>query len=668
MTWIGDNAIAARKHFDSHPDEEQFIKYFGEVFQVTYARSHTSESSTYSYYYLKAYSKPAHNYGLSGEIVALYAPYHEVQARSIIEISRIQQENKERIHPVWSILITDDPDTVNNLEKLTAGKDLETYTIPFSRQELEARPSAQFIYERLEKFIRGRDLFAFQSGLQSDIFFFGRQSLVDKIIGQTENGQNFGLFGLRKIGKTSVLLAVERYLSKLGTYRIIHVDCQQAGFYLRRWDSLLAWISSELSGREPEFLGEAEQATRFGRIVQDCPQKILLVFDEIENISFGLSQAKHWNEDFLPFWGTIRAVHQTTGGKLTFGVAGVNPHIFNVPIIGQRDNPILLGVSPLFLWPLDSTSVREMVRTIGRFMGLQFEEDVYSWLSQQYGGHPFLVRKACSLIYNKSRKKTGEAISLDEFTSRQKWLDEQLGKDILNILVVLGQYYPDEFEHLMILAQGDIQWLQDLRREAPEDIEHILEYRIISENEDGAFSFVIESLKRYLEAHGSRAKLAISELTASSNPTEYGALPQTEELEFWTRISIARNKVEPKLRNILHQALKFHYGERTALHNTLTKFSTHKQASLEGYSLGQLFNGESKALYLKDLKEIALREWDLVKHVFGNNKKAFEFNLDLLNSIGRSDTHANPIAEPEVTQIEAISKALLDQMKPYLNE
>jgi len=105
-------------------------------------------------------------------------------------------------------------------------------------------------------------------------------------------------------------------------------------------------------------------------------------------------------------------VHQSSNGKLTFGVTGVNPYIFNVPLVNEKDNPILLGVSPLYLTSLTEVAVREMVRTIGRYMGIEFEEEVYKWLFDQYGGHPFFVRKVCSLVYGKVRKKTEKLMRL----------------------------------------------------------------------------------------------------------------------------------------------------------------------------------------------------------------------------------------------------------------
>jgi hypothetical protein len=666
MSWIVPTAKGAQEYFEDHPDEASFMKYFGDVFQVSYANRYKTQSSEYAYYLMKAHPKPAERYGLNGEILVLYAPYPEVQARSIIDATEIQQKNKERVHPIWNILITDDPETQNHLQELTVGKDLEVYSIPFSRQELENKPTAEAICLRLEQFIHGRDLFAFQSALRNDTFFFGRKELVDNIIGQIENGQNFGLFGLRKIGKTSVLLAVERYLNKLGTYKTIHIDCQNPGIYLMKWTSLIANIYSEVSGQPTLFVNESDQVALLQKAVESSRQKILVIFDEIENISFGdLSPAKHWEQDFLPFWGAIRAIHQQSNGKLTFGVAGVNPYIFDIPLVSLKDNPILLGVSPLYLTPLNEESVKEMVRTIGRYMGITFTDDVYHWLFSQYGGHPFLARKACSLICRKANKKSGDTVSLSEFISREKWLDDQLGKDIMNILVVLTQHYPEEFDNLISLAKGEQDWLKYVRTEEPERLRHIIEYGLVKEEND-KFIFVIEALQSFLVSKGENFKKSVQILTKSSQPTNYIDLPDPNQLEYWSRIGAARNKVEPLLRSLLYRALCFKYGEKQALQRVLEKFNKEKQKTLSGYSLDQIFSGESKALYLKDTIEIALREWDLIKHIFGDDKKSFEINLEKLNSEGRADAHARPISEAVVLVIENIADDLNKVLTRFL--
>ena len=39
-----------------------------------------------------------------------------------------------------------------------------------------------------------------------------------------------------------------------------------------------------------------------------------------------------------------------------------------------------------------------MVRKLGRIMGLRFDEIIYGKLTEDFGGHPFLIRHVCSVI------------------------------------------------------------------------------------------------------------------------------------------------------------------------------------------------------------------------------------------------------------------------------
>ncbi|MBI4590763.1 MAG: hypothetical protein HY725_18210, partial [Candidatus Rokubacteria bacterium] len=137
-------------------------------------------------------------------------------------------------------------------------------------------------------------------------------------------------------------------------------------------------------------------------------KRVLLLLDEIEHLTFDISPAPHWASDFLPFWQTLRSVHQDTQAQLGFIVAGVNPHIIEADRVGQFDNPIFSTTRPFFLGPFDLGTTRDMVRRIARFMGLRVQEPLYQRLFEEYGGHPFLVRQACSQLAKHVQSRPGE--------------------------------------------------------------------------------------------------------------------------------------------------------------------------------------------------------------------------------------------------------------------
>ena len=72
---------------------------------------------------------------------------------------------------------------------------------------------------------------------------------------------------------------------------------------------------------------------------------VLLIFDEIENISPKTAASHHWRheDDTLLFWQTTRSYFQShSKHRLTFCFVGTNPHLFEMPKIRDVDNPVYL--------------------------------------------------------------------------------------------------------------------------------------------------------------------------------------------------------------------------------------------------------------------------------------------------------------------------------------
>lgn len=100
----------------------------------------------------------------------------------------------------------------------------------------------------------------------------------------------------------------------------------------------------------------------------------------------------------MPFWQTIRSLSQEVAGGIVFVVAGVNPSSVEQSHFNHIPNPIFQLAVPYYLEVLDRSDVRDMVRSIGKYSGFSFDEQVYGYLQRVYGGHPYLIRLACSEV------------------------------------------------------------------------------------------------------------------------------------------------------------------------------------------------------------------------------------------------------------------------------
>lgn len=83
----------------------------------------------------------------------------------------------------------------------------------------------KIIEERFKKWLFDIDLFSDKNPVREDAFFFGRRDYVNDIVDKYKRGIHSGVFGLRRSGKTSVLLAVQRLLDAQN-YRNLFIPCE----------------------------------------------------------------------------------------------------------------------------------------------------------------------------------------------------------------------------------------------------------------------------------------------------------------------------------------------------------------------------------------------------------------------------------------------------------
>ena len=385
------------------------------------------------------------------------------------------------------------------------------------------------------------------SAIRSDKYFFGRNELVQNLISRsTQKRENCGLFGLRKTGKTSVLRAVQRRID--GKYiHAEYVECSNPGFHAARWWKALEnliercrhSLARKLGADIPVFgkYRESDAGTRFAHDVNTLLhtgklEQLILMLDEIEFITHGVSGTlgQHWDQDFAPFWQSIRSTHQETQGGLTFFVAGVNPTCVEKSHFGSIPNPIFQLAPPYYLEPFKVEQVREMVRSIGRYAGLAFEESVYQYLQSTYGGHPFLIRIACSEIWKACDKQNSSKIvnlKISNFEALHSQIRDRLSAPIKDILLSLVWWYPEDYDLLLILAAGDTAFVSDYIKQSSQAMFQIAKYGLLKS--DGSNEFAITDLREFLNLYGEAYKNEVSPFSRSDMPPEL--LPEIPDLE-----------------------------------------------------------------------------------------------------------------------------------------
>ena len=260
-------------------------------------------------------------FNLNKEIVVVFSPYTSLQPRTLDVFEKVSKRfSALRLEKICGVLVSKDPDIENSLLSLTKSEPESQIIIPFRYNELKGDIDKYFVRNRFRKYFYSRDLFAFEAPLRKDLYFFGRNDLIQTIINRYKSGENSGLFGLRKTGKTSVIYGIERSLNKEGITPVV-IDCQNTSFNQRRWFEALYYVCKEAKDKlnlkvklpsESDFNeknASIHAETFFRRCKDQVIWSLFFIFDEIENISRVTSPASHWSQgtDFVLFWQTLRS-------------------------------------------------------------------------------------------------------------------------------------------------------------------------------------------------------------------------------------------------------------------------------------------------------------------------------------------------------------------------
>ncbi|MGO6682014.1 hypothetical protein [Rhizobium leguminosarum] len=482
-----------------------------------------------------------------------------------------------------------------------------------------------------------RDLFGYQNPLREETFFFGRQDVVNTVLDLAKSGQSSSLFGLRKSGKTSTIYAITRKAKAFGCIATL-IDCQNPSVHARDQHMLLVHVLNEVRkvsgiGKAIQTLGSSlpEISDNFSQhmksLLGQAKSKVLIVFDEIENISPNTAASKHWREgtDSIFFWQILRSFIQSeSNGRLSICLVGTSPHLLEAPQINGVANPMYLFSQKRFIPSLTFDETRDMIERLGHFMGLSFAPELIADLQKEYGGHPFFIRQVCSTVHQITTHERPTRVSQDTVKQAKERFASQMVSYLTDILKQLKDFYPSEMDLLEKFVAGNTHDLQEYSSEAPELVDHLIGYGLIERSGvdyDIKFDAVRNSVR----------------LTATDNTVE----------SRWTEIMQRRNKIENEIRSALFHASKSlkDVDWQMALEESL---SNRRFNELSSTAPAYLLSKKTSPLYLSDL--MALLKDNGILIYLGDRRSDVVKAIDSVNRL-RKDAHANWVGDREFDDV-----------------
>lgn len=631
-------------NFIQYPRQiQEAIRSIGRNFYVT--RSFNAERIGNSEYW-GLVARPSDDFSIhlntDREVLFVFSKYDTFEIRTLEAFDLFyDQLEQKRIDRGIRFLVSGDNRVEGVVQKYLQQNPEYPIIIPINYHNV--REFNQEILESIRKNYLIRDLFGYQNPLQEETFFFGRQEQVNTVLDLAKSGQSSSMFGLRKSGKTSSIYAIMRKARSFGCIPVF-IDCQSPAVHARRYNELLSLIVKEVReaiGQKrniPELSGnEVEVAETFRSqlktAISQAKSKLLIIFDEIENISPGTAASIHWEtqRDCLLFWQNLRSFMQKdANGKLSTCIVGTSPKLLELEKLSDAPNPVYLFTQKRFISALDFEETRDMVDRLGFFMGLDFDPTQVAKLQELYGGHPFFTRQVCSLIHKGVGDNRPIKVSDRQMEKAITEFGGQLDTYLSDILSNLERFYPDEYRLLRDIAKGDLFEVSEYGRHAPDLIDHLIGYELVSRkgsDYDVRYKTIGEALRRRFRDKS------------------------TEDI--WSECMLRRNSLENGLRR---QLFYFSKGLSADEWGDLLERSMTRQrfAALSTNEARVLFSPKGSPLYWTDLMGL-IGDSAVFPYLEARRLELLEA-MKIVNFDGRKDSHAKEITQSDYRAVdEALS-------------
>lgn len=577
------------------------------------------------------------------EVLALVANFSDIQARTIQIAEDIIASRAPQLDRQLAIILHADK---SGDEKLRSwGREKGLTVIPLHRPSGGVLPPSTEVRQRLARELFASDPFAVTGPVIEDIDFFGRRNEAVELVRQLQQGRIRSLFGIRKVGKTSLINRSIKLAREVGTPKIAMVDCSLRQFYqLPATDALQAvakvckMAATRGYAHIADGLRSSDRVQDFGAWLKEQKVPLVLVFDEVDYITPDSTVSSHWKGDFAELWRELRVVIQEAqrhSAPIALLVSGVSSRCFHVERIGEVENPVLQFLPDACLAPFERGATEAMLRDLGKRCGLQWTDAARTAVAEACGDFPYWVRLAGSYMH-RAIPLEGRPALLDE-TKVGPMLEQFValeGGAVAQLAVEnLRRVYPELYRKLeLCISTGSLPLGEGAL---------LVRYGLAKQL---GLQAVVRSamLMEGVRRHRQQAFDLAQANDASPPARERASVPDTEWAEELATINRRRNLLERRLRQYVRFALKTAPDRATPWHErVLRSVEDKRRLVLQARAVDVLMD----QLFWKELGAVIEKNWSVFEHAIGD-KRRFTNAVEVLND--RPDAHAKDIDPADI--------------------
>ena len=452
-------------------------------------------------YLLRLSSGMSSTFSITKEVAVFISRHSDVQSRTQLAVTNVLTEISDRdVQP--GLILTMRAQTRGNSAQL------ESRVNGFEFIWFDALTPERLADDIVESFVerfRRENLYERTRPVTADNFF-GREKLLSDLSAGVRDQEVFGIFGLRKTGKTSVLKEFQSRTPLVSprdttTRRRLTVYFDLEGYDLEtpeELNRLLVEIAGSI-GQQVETVGlsrkrlldfqekhrggevpkvgeffDALKTTMHSNQNSRIPWDLVLMLDEIEH--FMVSEGAASRNGIVQFLQNLRKLVQDTQGasgtRFSFMMAGLTPGIVVDATLLGKDNPLFKFVSSRYLGPLDRIESKSLLAGIGQRMGMNWHNNALETAYEETGGSIVLLRELGGAIREDVDPTDFNVYQVTKaIVSQKAELLPQYANDYLRFVTDnLEDRYPNEAA-LLNLAMAEHRSIQATARAANVELE-----------------------------------------------------------------------------------------------------------------------------------------------------------------------------------------------------
>ena len=372
------------------------------------------------------------------------------------------------------------------------------------------------------------DLYDTRNAIYDPMWFFGRGDTINEVIGDVNRGQHIGIFGMRKVGKSSLAKQLEY---RLGNVPKVSFDLQgianvTASFIFSRiLDGLRQYIhatpyvqlpASRLRNEAGTFASDgldttqmfSEELSALRQILveQGEERRIIVFIDEADTIVPGAESSESAYREFTTAFGTLRRIAED-GGFLVLVVICLDPGINRINRLSEGDvssNPVFQFYKEVHVPFLTKEECATMVKEIGLWRNLKYDDDSSDEIYKMSDGHPFVARLLCSCIVRNLDGKNEVGLEdvqkgIDYFlTERTGTYRTYFNGEVWDKASEAERHILEKLAESSALSQQELMPDRESRERLKDALDRLVRLALVEEDEDG-YRITMKLFERWLK-------------------------------------------------------------------------------------------------------------------------------------------------------------------------